>query len=147
MHYVTRKHAQSGGGWVGIAYIQGTTTTAFKYKILPCMHCRYINVYMEFDTKTLKPTYRLCWGAAGASNAIAIATALGFDSAVLREASAIMADNVQRQQQEQGRIAAVAKSLMQQLEDTKAQLEKTRGLRQRREAELQVPPAQAMVQR
>lgn len=40
---------------------------------------RYVNVSMAFDTATLRPTYRLCWGAAGASNALDIAETLGFD--------------------------------------------------------------------
>ena len=40
---------------------------------------RYSNVSMEFDAVSLRPTYRLLWGSAGASNALAIATTLGFD--------------------------------------------------------------------
>jgi DNA mismatch repair protein MutS2 len=44
---------------------------------------------MEFDNVSLRPTYRLVWGAAGASNALAIAAALGFDSSVLAEAQAV----------------------------------------------------------
>ena len=37
---------------------------------------------MEFDTASLRPTYRLMWGSAGASNALDIAFALGFDRCV-----------------------------------------------------------------
>lgn len=40
---------------------------------------RYTSVSMEFDNISLRPTYRLCWGAAGASNALSIASTLGFD--------------------------------------------------------------------
>eukprot|EP00775_Hariotina_reticulata_P001158 gene1158-1498_t len=47
---------------------------------------RYINVSMEFNTLTLQPTYKLCWGSAGSSNALDIAQALGFDSRVLAQA-------------------------------------------------------------
>jgi DNA mismatch repair ATPase MutS len=41
---------------------------------------------MEFNTLTLQPTYKLCWGSAGSSNALDIAQALGFDSRVLAQA-------------------------------------------------------------
>jgi hypothetical protein len=44
---------------------------------------------MEFNTLTLRPTYKLCWGVAGASNALAIARTLSFDSAVVREAEKV----------------------------------------------------------
>jgi hypothetical protein len=40
---------------------------------------RYVNVSMAFDTASLRPSYRLVWGAAGASNALDIAQSLGFD--------------------------------------------------------------------
>lgn len=40
---------------------------------------RYSNVAVEFDARSLRPTYRLLWGAAGASNALDIAQLLGFD--------------------------------------------------------------------
>lgn len=46
----------------------------------------YVNVACEFDTATLKPTYRLQWGQHGASNALAIARTLGFDRAVIAAA-------------------------------------------------------------
>lgn len=44
---------------------------------------------MEFNTLTLRPTYRLCWGVAGASNALAIARTLGFDRHVVKEAEKV----------------------------------------------------------
>ncbi len=40
---------------------------------------RYCNVSMEFDTVSLRPTYKLLWGSVGASNALDIARTLGFD--------------------------------------------------------------------
>lgn len=43
----------------------------------------FINAAVEFDLDTLKPTYRLSWGAQGASNALSVAKQLGFDREIL----------------------------------------------------------------
>ena len=47
---------------------------------------RFCNAGVEFDLKTLRPTYRLTWQSVGASNALAVAEGLGFDPLVLQEA-------------------------------------------------------------
>lgn len=44
---------------------------------------------MEFNVKTLLPTYRLLWGMAGESQALAVAQGLGFDSDVVQAATEI----------------------------------------------------------
>ena len=54
---------------------------------------------MEFNTSTLSPTYKLCWGSAGASNALDIAAALGFDSRVVEEARALLAAEAARERE------------------------------------------------
>ena len=54
----------------------------------------FVNASVEFDTATLRPTYRLLWGEAGDSNALAVAQGLGFAPAVVaaaREASQLRA--------------------------------------------------------
>lgn len=47
---------------------------------------RFCNAGVEFDLKTLRPTYRLMWQSVGASNALAVAEGLGFDPIVIKEA-------------------------------------------------------------
>ena len=46
----------------------------------------FVNACVEFDIATLRPTYRLLWGSAGESNALAVAQGLGFSAAVVAEA-------------------------------------------------------------
>lgn len=46
----------------------------------------FVNASVEFDVASLRPTYRLLWGAAGESNALAVAQGLGFAPAVVAAA-------------------------------------------------------------
>jgi hypothetical protein len=46
----------------------------------------FLNASVEFDIATLRPTYRLLWGAAGESNALAVAQGLGFAPSVVAAA-------------------------------------------------------------
>ena len=50
---------------------------------------RFVNACVEFDQQTLRPTFRLVWGAAGASHALAIAEGLKFDPAIVADARRI----------------------------------------------------------
>ncbi len=56
-----------------------TRTPPAELKQASAEDARYTNVSMEFDTASLRPTYRLLWGTVGASNALQIARTLGFD--------------------------------------------------------------------
>lgn len=57
---------------------------------LQASDARFINASVEFDLATLKPTYRLLWGAGGLSNALAVAEGLGFDPLVVQRARDIV---------------------------------------------------------
>ncbi|WP_305042098.1 endonuclease MutS2 [Geoalkalibacter sp.] len=48
------------------------------------------NAAVSFDHETLRPTYRLHYGAPGASSALTIARTLGFDEGVLRRAESYL---------------------------------------------------------
>lgn len=50
----------------------------------------FVNASVEFDYLTLKPTYKLVWGAAGESNALRVAQGLGFDPQIINEAHGVV---------------------------------------------------------
>ncbi len=63
------------------------TTHYSQLKTLPMDHAEMENASLEFDRKTLAPTYRLQIGLPGSSYAIEIATRLGLPKAVCDQAS------------------------------------------------------------
>ncbi len=64
------------------------TTHFGELKALKYADPRFENASVAFDVETLSPTYRLQWGIPGRSNALAIASRLGLDPAVLAAAAA-----------------------------------------------------------
>lgn len=46
----------------------------------------FVNASVEFDVASLRPTYRLLWGTAGESNALAVAEGLGFSPTLVAAA-------------------------------------------------------------
>lgn len=50
---------------------------------------RFVNASVEFNVDTLRPTYRLLWGTAGASHALSVAEGLKFDPVVIADARRI----------------------------------------------------------
>jgi DNA mismatch repair protein MutS2 len=64
------------------------TTHFGELKALKYADSRFENASVAFDVETLSPTYRLQWGIPGRSNALAIASRLGLDPAVLAAAAA-----------------------------------------------------------
>ena len=61
------------------------TTHYGELKALKYSDSRFENASVAFNTETIKPTYHLQWGIPGKSNAIAIATRLGLDKAVIQK--------------------------------------------------------------
>ncbi len=73
------------------------------------------NASVEFDVETLAPTYELSIGLPGRSNALAIATRLGLDRAIISAAEALVRPE-----------ALEADSLLQGIKDTRERLEAER---------------------
>ncbi|MFZ9566361.1 MAG: endonuclease MutS2 [Vulcanococcus sp.] len=67
------------------------TTHFGELKALKYDDPRFENASVAFNVETLSPTYHLQWGIPGRSNALAIATRLGLDAAVLADASTLLA--------------------------------------------------------
>lgn len=63
------------------------TTHFGELKALKYQDPRFENASVEFDERTLTPTYRLLWGIPGRSNAMAIARRLGLRSEILAQAA------------------------------------------------------------
>ncbi len=63
------------------------TTHFGELKALKYADSRFENASVAFDVETLSPTFRLRWGIPGRSNALAIASRLGLDAAVLAAAA------------------------------------------------------------
>ena len=87
------------------------------------------NAAVEFDTSTLRPTYRVLMGIPGRSNALAIAAGLGLPEPLLREARSFLGGGFQNVEQllddlELEREAAKQREAK--LESERRQLEQTR---------------------
>ena len=67
------------------------TTHFGELKALKYDDPRFENASVAFDVESLSPTYHLQWGIPGRSNALAIATRLGLDGSVLKDAKALLA--------------------------------------------------------
>ena len=83
------------------------------------------NAAMEFDSKTLRPTYRLVMGAAGASHALKIAERYGLSGAVIERAK----EGLSTQHLEMSRM-------MEGLDEAQKQARRAQGEADRRLAEL-----------
>jgi DNA mismatch repair protein MutS2 len=137
------------------------TTHYGELKALKYQDQRFENASVEFDDRTLSPTYRLLWGIPGRSNALAIAQRLGLAEAIVEDArkrvggyseeiNQVIA-GLEAQRREQELKAKEANQLLQQTESFYAEIsekanslqERERELKQYQEREVQKAIAQA----
>ena len=97
-------------GWTAII-----TTHLGSLKEYAYLHDGVENAAMEFDPRSLRPTYRLLLGVPGSSNALAIASRLGVDESVIAAA-----------QEEISREEAPTREIISQMERSKRRVEKER---------------------
>ncbi|WP_338441531.1 endonuclease MutS2 [Synechococcus elongatus IITB4] len=122
------------------------TTHYGELKALKYQDDRFENASVEFDDRSLSPTYRLLWGIPGRSNALIIAERLGLSPAVVAEArsqleggrdrdvDAVIA-GLEAQRRDQEEKAAAAAQLLRQTEKLHAELQaKTAELREREQS-------------
>lgn len=111
-----------------------TVTTHYgELKALEFSNPYFKNASVEFDTQSLKPTYRLLIGIPGLSNAIAISANLGLDESIIKEAketlvsqkdpSILVVEKLQATQQELNDALKDAETLKAEAEKLKKEYE------------------------
>jgi len=70
----------------GKAALTYATTHHAELKEVATTNSLFVNASVEFNIGLLKPTYKLLWGQSGDSNALAVASGLGFDPRVVQDA-------------------------------------------------------------
>jgi len=99
-----------------------TTTHYTELKLFAQATAGVENAAVEFDVRTLSPTYKLTIGLPGRSNAFAIAKRLGFPEPIIAEASKLISaedkeadrilDRIRRSRKEIGRATHAAQSAL-----------------------------------
>lgn len=98
------------------------TTHQSELKAFAFQHERVENASVEFDPRTLMPTYRLSIGIPGHSNAFEIAQRLGLEQSIVERARRF----VPQQEQELGRIITELKESQFRLETERKELQEMR---------------------
>ncbi|GAB4822194.1 hypothetical protein N2152v2_009240 [Parachlorella kessleri] len=111
------------------------TTHHAELKELASTTPGFVNASVEFDVATLKPTYRLQWGVAGESNALAVAEGLGFSATVVAQARQVAA-RLRTAQNAPQRSELLQRSLEVQLEEARQQAQAAAAARRAAEAKL-----------
>ncbi len=122
------------------------TTHFGELKALKYQDDRFENASVEFDEKSLKPTYRLLWGIPGRSNALTIAKRLGLNPQVVELAASFVGGasedvneviaGLEAQRRQQETKASEAGELLQQTERLHQELYQRSAMLKQRETEL-----------
>jgi DNA mismatch repair protein MutS2 len=122
------------------------TTHFGELKALKYQDERFENASVEFDNRSLQPTYRLLWGIPGRSNALTIASRLGLSLEIVDNAQNYVGfgtENIneviaglEAQRQRQERKAKEAQQLLQQTEKLHQEVARKANMLKEREREL-----------
>ncbi|MGB3402039.1 MAG: endonuclease MutS2 [Microcoleaceae cyanobacterium] len=122
------------------------TTHFGELKALKYQDERFENASVEFDEKSLQPTYRLLWGIPGRSNALTIAKRLGLNPDVIELAASFVGGasedvneviaGLEAQRRQQETKASEAGVLLQQTERLHQELSQRAAMLKQREQEL-----------
>ncbi|MBN2582529.1 MAG: endonuclease MutS2 [Planctomycetes bacterium] len=112
------------------------TTHLREVKIFCHDHDEMQNAAMEFNTESLRPTYRLVQGEPGASHALTIAHRLGLPDNVLDRARALLSDEHLNLEQLLARVSEDRRQLREELSTARRERETAQAERQKLQQEL-----------
>ena len=95
------------------------------------------NASVEFDIKTLQPTFRLSIGQAGSSNAFDIAQRLGLDRRIVRRGRDLLDETERSFEQAVSEVERKQQALQERMRETTALQGELAGLRRRYETDLE----------
>ncbi len=118
--------------------VTSTTTTHYgELKTLEYTNPYFKNASVEFNTETLKPTYKLLIGIPGLSNAISIAQNLGLDAQLAQKAKDIVLSSKDPSIAVVEKLQETQAKLTQNLEEAESLKETSENLKQEYETSLQ----------
>ncbi|MBD1931601.1 MULTISPECIES: endonuclease MutS2 [Cyanophyceae] len=132
------------------------TTHFGELKALKYEDERFENASVEFDDRTLSPTYRLLWGIPGRSNALTIARRLGLNPEIVEDAQSLVGGasedinqviaGLEAQRRSQETKAQEAQELLQQAERFYQEVSRKATNLQERERDLKLSQERAVAE-
>lgn len=99
----------------GQAALTFATTHHAELKELAAQDSSFVDASVEFNVKTLLPTYRIIWGASGKSHALSVADGLGFDRKILSRAEMVATKLMENSKNQFLRMESLKESLPDQI--------------------------------